>query len=186
MYGVRDGGSNGRLAGRCIPDSMFTRPAARNLWKLFAAISISRIHASDLSLSLSPSLHLALLVCLDPEQGDIRPDLVLPLFCPRHVEISIPRRGCYPIKSGRRLFLGDFAPFIPEVILHSRSDRLLSDVSRAWTACFFQDRAIVRGDCSFDDRQAAMTFETVDVGLNCSRWVYNDITNGVALWRGRI
>lgn len=53
MYGVRDGGSNGRLAGRCIPDSMFTRPAARNLWKLFAAISISRIHASDLSLSLS-------------------------------------------------------------------------------------------------------------------------------------
>lgn len=142
MYGVRDGGSNGRLAGRCIPDSMFTRPAARNLWKLFAAISISRIHASDLSLSL----RLALLVCLDPEQGDIRPDLVLPLFCPRHVEISIPRRGCYPIKSGRGgLFLGDFAPFIPEVILHSRprSDRLSSDVSRAWTSCYFHDRAIV-------------------------------------------
>lgn len=96
--------------------------------------------------SLSLSLRLALLVCLDPEQGDIRPDLVLPLFCPRHVEISIPRRGCYPIKSGRGgLFLGDFAPFIPEVILHSRprSDRLSSDVSRAWTACYFHDRAIV-------------------------------------------
>lgn len=41
------------LAGRCIPDSMFTRLAARNLWKLFAATSISRIHASDLSPSRS-------------------------------------------------------------------------------------------------------------------------------------
>lgn len=36
-------------------------------------------------------------------------------------------------------------------------------------------------DCSFDDRQTAMTFETVRVGLNCSKVsVYVNDNDGVA------
>lgn len=168
MYGI----PNGRLVGRCIPDSMFTRPAARNLWKLFAATSISRIHASDLSLSLSlpPSRSSRLSRSRTGRHpAGPRAPIVLPATCRNFHTATrmlsnkvgteiIPRWLC-------SIYPGSYSTFSAPFHL------LLSDVSRAWTACYFQDQAIVctRGDRSFDDRR--WRFEAVDVGLNCSRWV---------------
>lgn len=140
MYGI----PNGRLVGRCIPDSMFTRPAARNLWKLFAATSISRIHASDLSLSLSlpPSRSSRLSRSRTGRHpAGPRAPIVLPATCRNFHTATrmlsnkvgteiIPRWLC-------SIYPGSYSTFSAPFHL------LLSDVSRAWTACYFQDQAIV-------------------------------------------
>ena len=192
MYGVRDGGSNGRLAGRCIPDSMFTRPAARNLWKLFAAISISRIHASDLSLTLSfsPSRSSRLSRSRTGRHpAGPRAPIVLPATCrnfhtaTRMLSNKVGTRGIIP-RWLCSIYPGSYstfsAPFGPTFVrCFARVDRVL--FSRSGYCVHVED-------CTFDDRQAAMTFETVRVGLNCSKVsVYVNDNDGVAFsytcWR---
>lgn len=166
----------GMLAGRCIPDSMFTRPAARNLWKLFAATSISRIHASDLSPSRSR---------LSRSRGrwrhpaGLRAPIVLPATCPNfHTRRLSNKVGTEDYSSADLR-----STSIPEV---STLTRVLPFVERS--ASCFQDQAVARTrgvQVSRKTAEMALLFETVDVRCLNRAGIYVNGTNCVAFsWEG--